>query len=614
MKRVDSMPPSLSTHPSLDPLLLESAPNPARWKGIRSTGGWISHQWKQTIEEALEDLRSRRSWKPAFFYLYLGWIILLLVAIGLLASSPNVTSLYTSVVKTACQPDGSFSPYAESYNAWDWSSSGFFEITLVFGTLSFTVAKVIDICWDVIIGRVGQATLAMFSWHVFSQYTTTSMDKSPVTYRTFWVIFLHKEPTFFSIINLMRDFISYRRLHSVVAMLFMIVTMAFILIFPTLASAMTGYTPVNKAFIQGKSGNLIPFSDFKAVAYVVHDGDRINLTSDAYITRSLNPYYADPIIWGGNGWVSYHGCTSGGCDLLSSVSDYVSSYGFYGTNNTKSIWQGTKKLPAPTLNISAYYIPPGDLFGNGWIDTSSGQKPFQNETNLTYVASNRTYDLSYISSNGSCQPVLNEYQWGFSFAQLFILSILLSIWTFGISTMWLRAHFKLPLRGHPETPRGWKAVTLLADNMNMELPEADIDIHTLRDTEVRKKIKEHLGGGSVRFDAPLTRKEYSLRTGFYTWIKNNTLGKQIYRNKWWIAALLLAAVPYTPLLLYGLYVLPIGFFLMVISSCTILGVLFALGIGSTTRSRFFVTSLWIIAGLVVFISVCASGVLEKYQD
>ncbi|KAI0886775.1 uncharacterized protein GGS22DRAFT_158635 [Annulohypoxylon maeteangense] len=188
------------------------------------------------------------------------------------------------------------------------------------------------------------------------------------------------------------------------------------------------------------------------------------------------------------------------------------------------------------------------------------------------------------------------------------------VWTIGISIMWLRAHFKLPLQGQPETPKGWRAVILLADAMNTELPNSDIDVHALKDAKVKDMVRERLRGGTVRFDAPLTREEYSFRSGIYGWVKSNTLGKRAYRNKWWIAAFCLAAVPLVILLIYGVYVRPIGVFLIAISSCVILGVAFALGIGSTTRSRLFVTSLWIMTGLVVFIGVCASGVLKKYQD
>ncbi|KAI1413297.1 hypothetical protein F5Y13DRAFT_161016 [Hypoxylon sp. FL1857] len=613
MGRVDSMPLTLSTYPSLDPLVLEPAPGPTGLADLRSAGQWISRQWKETTREVLRDLRSKESWKPIFIFLYLCWVGFLLLAIGMLASTPNITSLLQGFITTACQPDGNFSPYANSYNAWDWASSGFFEITLAFGPISFTAAKVIDIIWDVIIGRLGQVAITMVSWHVFSQYTTTSMDDSPVTYRTFWIIFLHKEASFLSITHLIKDFFSHRRLNSMVAMIFMIATVAFTLGFPMLSSAMTGYTPITKAFVQNEDGNLIPFSDFHILAYVIHDGYRINLTTNAYVTRPLGQYYIDPIVWKGDDGMAYYGCYEReACDVVNAASKYVSTYGFYGNNNTNSIWEGAR-LPAPALNISAYYIPPGSLFGNNWIDPNTQRKPFQDQTGLTYTESNRTYSLDYIMTYGSCQPVLNEYQWGFSFAQVFILSVLLFIWTVGISIMWLRVRSKLPHQGHPEVPKGWKAVILLAEAMNMELPQAHIDVHTLKDQEVKEKIHDRLGGGSVRFDAPLRRKEYSFRADLYMWFMTNDLGKRTWRNKWWWAVLLIAIAPFPPVMMLGEYVLPPGVFLITMSSCTILGVLFALSLGSTIRSRLFVTWTWIMVGLVVFISVCASGVLTKYE-
>ncbi|KAI2631486.1 hypothetical protein GGS26DRAFT_557863 [Hypomontagnella submonticulosa] len=46
-------------------------------------------------------------------------------------------------------------------------------------------------------------------------------------------------------------------------MVFMIMAMIFVLIFPTLATAMTGYAPVTQSFIQGWSGRLVPFSDWQ---------------------------------------------------------------------------------------------------------------------------------------------------------------------------------------------------------------------------------------------------------------------------------------------------------------------------------------------------------------
>ncbi|XXH01707.1 hypothetical protein Hte_008068 [Hypoxylon texense] len=602
----DSIPP-LSTHPSLEPLLLEPAASPARSTRLYAAGRWISRQWKETTQEVLADLRDAWSWRPFLVLLYLSWIGFLVFVIVMLAISSYGYSLQ-GALNTACKPDDSFTPFANGYSPW--SSAGFFQITLAFGPLDFTPAKVIDICWDVIVGRGGQAALAMLSWHVFSHHTATSMDRFPVTYRTFWVVFLHREPTFFSIWYLLRDFVSFRRLSSVVAMVFMIATMIFVLVFPTLASAMTGYTPATKAFIQNDVERLIPFSDFKVLAYVIHDGFRINMTTNAYVVRPFD-YYTDPVVWYMGEKLDFYSCyNEEECSQVNAVSEYVSRYGFYGNNNTKSTWNNTA-LPAPALNISAYYIPPGSLFGNNWTDPQTQQRPFNDLARLTYLLQNQTYPIGYVESHGSCQPVLNQYQWGFSFTQLFIMAALLFIWTIGISTMWLRAHRRLPLRGHPEVPKGWKAVILLAEALNKELSETDIDVHALRDQQVKNSIQKYLQGGSVRFDAHLTRQEVDFGKGVRDWFHHGRVLEKTYANRWWETVLIVFAAPLVLSVIFRICSQPGGTFLVAVFGSAILGILCALAIGSTLRSRLFVTSSWVLVGLVVFIGVYASGTLEK---
>ena len=151
MRRVESVPLSeLSFGPkSLDQSLLrsESTLSSRKWTTMSGAGEWISRQWKETIRDVVRDARSARSWKPFLYFLYLCWLGCLLYGISYLASSPNLGLLQDSRT-TACQPDDSLSPYVNSYSAWD--SSGFFQITLAFGSLTFTQAKVIDICWDVV--------------------------------------------------------------------------------------------------------------------------------------------------------------------------------------------------------------------------------------------------------------------------------------------------------------------------------------------------------------------------------------------------------------------------------------------------------------------------------
>ena len=109
------------------------------------------------------------------------------------------------------------------------------------------------------------------------------MTKKPATYSTFWIVFLHQEPTLLAAYRLARDFIFYRGPASFLAALLIIYSSLFILIFPTLASAMTGYNSAVEAFIKDPNNNLINFADFKRVVYIIHDGERVGLSNETVL-------------------------------------------------------------------------------------------------------------------------------------------------------------------------------------------------------------------------------------------------------------------------------------------------------------------------------------------
>jgi hypothetical protein len=71
-------------------------------------------------------------------------------------------------------------------------------------------------------------------------------------------------------------------------MVFIIATMAFVLCFPTLGSAMTGYSSNVRSYVPDNTGNFVPFSRFGLAAYVVEDGERINRTSPFYVSFPMN--------------------------------------------------------------------------------------------------------------------------------------------------------------------------------------------------------------------------------------------------------------------------------------------------------------------------------------
>lgn len=131
-----------------------------------------------------------------------------------------------------------------------------------------------------IIGRFGQVILAYVSWSIFRDYITMKMQTSPITYQGFQIIFLQDNATIFSTAYMIQNFFR-RRIRYITAMVFIVWTMIFIVMWPTLASAMSGYDGILNARIE-TNGILVPYSDYKQADCfeLVNDGFRLGLASN----------------------------------------------------------------------------------------------------------------------------------------------------------------------------------------------------------------------------------------------------------------------------------------------------------------------------------------------
>ncbi|CAJ2504377.1 Uu.00g117710.m01.CDS01 [Anthostomella pinea] len=493
--------------------------------------------------EAMSDLRSGGAFRIglALWTMTLVGCIVFLSIYGAYSTAFNWST-------SACRPDGSFSPYADGYSYW--AISGFFQINLGSGSLTFTEVKIIDISWDIaastlimdlqIIGRGGQALMAFLSWRAFADYLTTSMETSPVTYAAFFSLFLQQGPSILSTYRLARDFLSGRGLVSKVAMTFMVLNMLFVLGWPTFAGAMSGYATTSGAFVRDLNESYIPFSEFHQLAYIIHDGWRVGLDGDQPVGVLGEQSTEDPTIGALHGYKwfqvdcsdrSSYSLDNVDCSLQQNVSNYASQYGFYGLSDEESNFTDIS-LPSPTLNISAFYFDPwSELFGWEWSDPRTGEpaQPFANQSSISWTYSNNTYSVDNVQTHGSCQPVQDRFKWGFSFLQVFIMLVLLLVWTIGTYLMWLKAHLQLPLQEQPEVPRGWRSVLILAETISREIKENGLDASSLTDRELKREIRKHLQGGSISFDMPLARSGYSFRHGLWLWMQRDKVVDDLHK-------------------------------------------------------------------------------------
>jgi len=100
--------------------------------------------WREGHRQTAKDFRTR--WRRCGLWLLIvAWLaISLVIFAGLLSMNEG----FIGGDMTACLPDGSFRIDPSDFRYF--SRSGFFQVTLAFGNLSFTQAKVIDVACDIV--------------------------------------------------------------------------------------------------------------------------------------------------------------------------------------------------------------------------------------------------------------------------------------------------------------------------------------------------------------------------------------------------------------------------------------------------------------------------------
>lgn len=378
---------------------------------------------------------------------------------------------------------------------------------------------------------------------------------------------------------------------------------------------MSGYDAKVNSYLPDFEGNLIPFSNFTRLYYYVQADSRLNQTRDMWIVdkRGRMPLDSDPILsddpyrrdWcqifrEQNNRLIEEGEEAINCWLENAVSAYVTQYGLGGPKNISSTihdfrnWSSVNKidLDPPTLNITAF-TKSGDPSLGGY-----------NESELlrpqSWYRDGQTYDMVYVQTNGTCQTVGN-YQWGFSFQQLFICTTLLLLWTIGTYILWLRAHFTQKVRGRDtsQTSGENKAVFELAAAMQKELNVEFVDHSLLIEKQLRDRIENELKGGAISYAPAYPEfQEYTFRKGTKNWLK---------KEKWWVLGLLVSLV------LSGTMWLAVdGLVFWYWTFSLWPGLIFAMCVGTSNGSRALLVLPWCILGAAIVVGVSAGG--RVYND
>ncbi|KAK3629463.1 hypothetical protein LTR56_018002 [Elasticomyces elasticus] len=219
----------------------------------------LDHASLQAFASPEQRHRSRRriAWHEIAIYATLCLSVLPVVL--LLAYSPKLSR---ALAYNGCTTNGDFVlPYSSSI----WSAKYFFTITIPFSGpqwtscssqggesaasscdgYSYTQVKVVDLVWDLFIGRGGQLIYAWMGYRVFGAAVAKLMEEGEVGYDLFASVAFHSG-SLPALLTLLRNAIGWTPVPRTRKAVWYYVSMAcvtsYIVAMPTLLSAMTGYT------------------------------------------------------------------------------------------------------------------------------------------------------------------------------------------------------------------------------------------------------------------------------------------------------------------------------------------------------------------------------------
>lgn len=212
-------------------------------------------------------------------------LVLLLGVIPLASLCIASKSVWSDLAPWTCLPNGQITfPWNNNDYSWEvWNVDLLSTITLGFGEFPFGTAKWIDVWWDILIGRVGQLGVSFLTYRVFKRAMLHSMERIPISFEHFAAQAF--EPISASTTwVLARDFVRPSRRQTkesqkcgrswVTSSL--IIACIYVLAFPTIMSAMSGYQAVSSSLVvRPDNNNLLNMTDLQPTLVIIMDGDRM---------------------------------------------------------------------------------------------------------------------------------------------------------------------------------------------------------------------------------------------------------------------------------------------------------------------------------------------------
>jgi hypothetical protein len=158
--------------------------------------------------------------------------------------------------------------------------------------MTFTQVKVIDIAWDLIIGRGGQVLMAWVNWRVFNEWMVWFMEEHVAGFKMYAAV-AFETTTLGTLGVLGKEILASQKGMGWLkgglrwlAVVSMFLSTLYVLSFPTLLAAMTGYIAKSEPYVEDLDKNLIAWDKVDQVGYVINDAARIGFDKPLVVGRN----------------------------------------------------------------------------------------------------------------------------------------------------------------------------------------------------------------------------------------------------------------------------------------------------------------------------------------
>lgn len=146
----------------------------------------------------------------------------------------------------------------------DINLSSAFNIDSAYGTLSFGTAKFIDLVWDIGFSRGGQALLGWITYRINTAALLRIMETQPVSYEFFSTMSLSWS-SIASVVPVTRALFKSLGFRKKLLILWIVLSIFWVAIWPTITNAMTGYIAKNDTLVR-LQGDEVAYGNYSDVA------------------------------------------------------------------------------------------------------------------------------------------------------------------------------------------------------------------------------------------------------------------------------------------------------------------------------------------------------------